>query len=344
VPQTDVPGEKTSPTQPFVTKPPPYSRTYIAESDLIDFTPALRQRAIDNLTKGGFRWEPTPFVPPSWAGPGAKWPGGAVNIGNLFGGINWPGGAFDPETAIFYGQAGNANVSLASYGPEELALVGPEAQAKNRIPWWESPYGREGRPSAAGRGAGAAPAGDGRGAGAGGGRGVAAAAGAGVSTVAAQATGAALTSGLQGFPLVKPPYGVLAAIDLNTGTLKFQVPNGDTPDNYRTAFQRLGINYTEKTGQSGIDTGVMVTKTMVVLGDLVSTSPPGRPAGAMMRAYDKQTGKEIGAVLMPSRVSGSPMTYLGSDGRQYINIAVNGVGVNAGQYVTYALPASEIRP
>ncbi|HKT81034.1 MAG TPA: hypothetical protein VJP86_12495, partial [Vicinamibacterales bacterium] len=131
---------------------------------------------------------------------------------------------------------------------------------------------------------------------------------------------------------------------LNTGSLKFQVPNGDTPDQYRNIFQRLGINYPEKTGQAGIDTGVMVTKTMVVLGDLLVTSPPGRPAGAMMRAYDKQTGKEIGAVLMPNRVSGSPMTYLGSDGRQYINIAVNGQGVNAGQYVTYALPASEIRP
>jgi glucose dehydrogenase len=153
-----------------------------------------------------------------------------------------------------------------------------------------------------------------------------------------------VTAGLEGFPLVKPPYGVLAAIDLNTGTLKFQVPNGDTPDNYRNAFQRLGINYPEKTGQAGIDTGVMVTKTMVVLGDLVSTSPPGRQAGAMLRAYDKQTGKEIGAVLMPNRVSGSPMTYLGSDGRQYINIAVYGQGAAAGTYVTYALPASEIRP
>ena len=88
----------------------------------------------------------------------------------------------------------------------------------------------------------------------------------------------------------------------------------------------------------------MVTKTMVVVGDLAVTNPGGRPAGAMLRAYDKQTGKEIGAVLMPSRVSGSPMTYMGSDGRQYINIAVYGQGSTAGQYVSYALPASEIRP
>jgi quinoprotein glucose dehydrogenase len=152
-----------------------------------------------------------------------------------------------------------------------------------------------------------------------------------------------MTSGLEGLPLVKPPYGVLTAIDMNKGDILFKVPHGETPDQVRATFQRLGINYPERTGQSG-STGLMVTKTMVVVGDLAVTAPPGRPAGAMLRAYDKQTGKEIGAVLMPNRVSGSPMTYRGSDGRQYINIAVYGQGTSAGQYVTYVLPASEIRP
>ena len=152
-----------------------------------------------------------------------------------------------------------------------------------------------------------------------------------------------MNAGLEGLPIVKPPYGVLSAIDLNTGTLKFQVPHGETPDNIRATLQRLGVNYPERTGQND-STGLMVTKTMVVVGDLAITAPPGRPAGAMLRAYDKQTGKEIGAVVMPNRISGSPMTYLGSDGRQYINIAVAGQGTRAGTYVTFALPASEIRP
>jgi quinoprotein glucose dehydrogenase len=155
-------------------------------------------------------------------------------------------------------------------------------------------------------------------------------------------TSGASAGGLEGFPIVKPPYGVFSAIDLNTGTLKFQVPHGETPDNYRAAFQRLGINYTERTGQSG-STGLMVTKTMVVIGDLAPTAPPGRPAGSMLRAYDKQTGKEIGAVLMPNRVSGSPMTYLAATAGS-INIAVAGQGLSAGTYVTHALPAAEIRP
>jgi quinoprotein glucose dehydrogenase len=361
VPQTDVPGEKTSPTQPFVTKPPAYSLNHLEENDLIDFTPALRAKALENLRTGGFRWEPVPFIAPTYSGPGGKWPSGGINVGNTGGGINWPGASFDPETATFYGQASNTNVTSANFGPEELELIGPENQAKNRIPWWESPYGRAGRPGAAGRGGGgggrgaeppaagargAAPA---AGAGAQGGRGAAPAAGGRGGDPAAGGggggggRGGGMTAGLEGLPIVKPPYGVLAAIDMNTGTMKFRVPHGETPDATRQTFQRLGINYPEKTGQGG-STGLMVTKTMVVIGDLAVTAPPGRAAGAMLRAYDKQTGKQIGEVMMPSRVSGSPMTYLGSDGRQYINIAVYGVGTGTGTYVTYALPASEIRP
>ena len=152
-----------------------------------------------------------------------------------------------------------------------------------------------------------------------------------------------MTAGLEGLSIVKPPYGVISAIDLNTGPLKFQVPHGDTPDNVRATLQKLGVNYPEKTGQGG-STGIMVTKTMVVAGDMQVTAPPGRARGALLRAYDKQTGKEIGAVPMPDRVSGSPMTYM-IDGRQYITIAVYGGSANpGGQYVTYALPQSEIRP
>src|SRR5215472_2911374 len=103
---------------------------------------------------------------------------------------------------------------------------------------------------------------------------------------------------VEGLPIVKPPYGVLSAIDLDKGELKFQVPHGDTPDNVRNnpALQGLTI---PKTGQNG-SVGLMVTKTLVVLGDPQVTAPPGRQRGAMMRAYDKQTGAEVGAAWMPA--------------------------------------------
>ncbi len=61
----------------------------------------------------------------------------------------------------------------------------------------------------------------------------------------------------------------------------------------------------------------------------------------MLRAYDKQTGKEVGAVLMPAPQSGSPMTYM-INGRQYIIVAVSG-GNFTGEYIAFALPNSEIR-
>src|SRR5205807_3957303 len=84
-----------------------------------------------------------------------------------------------------------------------------------------------------------------------------------------------LTDGLQGLPIIKPPYGVLAAIDLDKGELKFQVPHGDTPDAVRNSPALAGMNI-PKTGQNG-SVGLAVTKTLVIAGDPQVTAPPGRP-------------------------------------------------------------------
>ena len=132
---------------------------------------------------------------------------------------------------------------------------------------------------------------------------------------------------------------MVAAIDLNKGDIVWRVPHGDTPDNVRThpALQGLDI---PKTGQSG-SVGLMVTKTLVVAGDPQVTAPPGRPRGAMLRAYNKQTGAEVGAVWIPAPQSGSPMTYA-IDGRQYVIVAVSG-GNYSGEYIAFALPQTEIR-
>ncbi|MEK6631319.1 MAG: PQQ-binding-like beta-propeller repeat protein, partial [Acidobacteriota bacterium] len=302
VPQSDVPGEKSSPTQPFPSKPPAFSRNYLATDQVIDFTPELRQQALENLKK--FRWEQTPFVP--YVIPNEKVLG-TILVGNTMGGVNWPGSSFDPETGIFYTQANNSSVSGASISHEYFEAIKPETQIKNKhMPIWESPH--FGRPEP--------PMG-------GGGRG-------GVNP---------LTAGLQGLPIVKPPYGVISAIDLNTGTLKFQVPHGDTPDVVRNSPLLKGMDI-PKTGLNGI-VGPVVTKTLVIVGDPQVTAPPDRPRGAMLRAYDKQTGKEVGAVWMPSAQSGNPMTYM-VDGRQYIIVAVGG-GTYSSEYIAFALPESEKR-
>ena len=138
---------------------------------------------------------------------------------------------------------------------------------------------------------------------------------------------------------MKPPYGVLSAINLERGDLMFQVPHGDTPDAVRQNPKLQGMNI-PKTGQAA-SVGLMVTKTLVILGDPQVTAPPGRPRGAMLRAYNKQTGAQVGEVWMPAPQSGSPMTY-SVDGRQYIIVAVSG-GNYSGEYIAFALPASATR-
>ena len=66
------------------------------------------------------------------------------------------------------------------------------------------------------------------------------------------------------------------------------------------------------------------------------TSAPGRPRGSMLRAYDKKTGREVGAVWLPAGQTGSPMTYMW-EGKQYIVVAV-GLGTYTGEYIAFRLP------
>ena len=82
---------------------------------------------------------------------------------------------------------------------------------------------------------------------------------------------AALVAGLEGLPIVKPPYGVMAAIDVNKGDLLWQVPHGDTPDIVRNHPLLKGMNI-PKTGQGG-SVGVLITKTLVIAGDPQFTTP-----------------------------------------------------------------------
>jgi glucose dehydrogenase len=97
-----------------------------------------------------------------------------------------------------------------------------------------------------------------------------------------------------------------------------------------------GLNI-PKTGQ-GNSVGLVITKTLVILGDPQVTTTPQHPRGAMLRAYDKATGKEVGAVWMPAPQSGSPMTYL-ANGKQYIVVAVSG-GNYSGEYIAFSTPES----
>ena len=96
VPQTKVPKEWTSPTQPFPSKPPAFDLQGITENDLIDFTPALRAEAIKAVQ--AYTLGPI-YTPPTLVSPTNK---GTIQVPGLGGGANWPGGASDPETGFVF--------------------------------------------------------------------------------------------------------------------------------------------------------------------------------------------------------------------------------------------------
>jgi quinoprotein glucose dehydrogenase len=143
---------------------------------------------------------------------------------------------------------------------------------------------------------------------------------------------------VQGLPLLKPPYSTISAINLDTGGIVWQVPHGDTPDAIRNHAALKGLNI-PRTGQSGYNIGTLVTKSLLIAGDGQLTTTADHPRGAMLRAYDKATGKEVGQVWMPAPQSGSPMTYM-VHGKQYIVVAVSG-GNYSGEYIAFTLPAGE---
>jgi len=141
---------------------------------------------------------------------------------------------------------------------------------------------------------------------------------------------------VQGLPLLKPPYARISAIDLNKGDIMWQIANGETADNVRNHPALKGLTI-PRTGRSG-QIGPLVTKTLLIAGEGgVFTTPSGQ-RGAMLRAYDKTSGKEVGAVYMPAPESGSPMTYM-LNGKQYIVIAISG-GNYSGELLAFRLPGS----
>jgi len=323
VPKGDVPGEWYSPTQPFPTKPPAYARQAITMDELINFTPELRAKATEIVKM--YRMGPM-FLNPVVSKVGG--PIAALTIGTLGGGTNWPGAAYDPETHTVYAQAANAGVS-------PLGLIEPPAGFSDV----KYLAGVAGRPFRLNEGPGFGSAADAPKISESQARlnAILKAQGQTESSAPPQGGGGGGGLSVDGLPLVKPPYGVLSAINLDRGELVWQVPHGDTPDVVRNHPALKGLNI-PKTGQQG-SVGLLVTKTLVILGDPQITTTPDHPRGAMLRAYDKATGRQVGAVWMPAPQSGSPMTY-SVDGKQYIVIAVSG-GNYSGEYLAFSLPSGE---
>jgi quinoprotein glucose dehydrogenase len=301
VPKGDVPGEWYSPTQPFPTKPPAYENQGVSIDSLIDFTPELRAEAVKLVSK--YRIGPI-FTPPSVSK--AEGPLATITSPGATGGANWPGGSYDPEThrLYVYSQTAIAMLGLVpTPGPQFSDMEYVQGTA-GKDPRPSTPMGAPPRPVPPGAAVGGGDEG-----------------------------GPTLT--VRGLPLLKPPYGRITAFDMDKGEIAWQVAHGETPDNVRTHEVLKGLSI-PRTGQSGL-VGVLTTKTLVIAGEPMFTTTASGARGAMLRAYDKTTGKEMGAVFMPAPQSGSPMTYM-LDGRQYIVVAVSGQGYS-GELVAFRLPS-----
>ncbi len=298
VPKGDVPGEWYSPTQPFPTKPPAFDNQGVSIESLIDFTPELRAEAVKLVSK--YHIGPI-FSPPTVSK--ADGTLGTITSPGSTGGANWPGGSYDPETHKLY-----------VYSQSAIAVLGMIPTPNPQFSDMEYVQGTAGKEPRNSTPMGAPPAPRAPGAAAEGGEG-----------------GATLS--VNGLPLLKPPYGRITAYDMDKGAITWQVAHGETPDNVRNHAALKGLTI-PRTGQPGL-VGVLTTKTLVIAGEPMFTTTASNGRGAMLRAYDKATGKEVGAVFMPAPQSGSPMTYM-LNGQQYIVVAISGPGF-AGELVAFRL-------
>ena len=272
---------------------------------LIDFAPELKQEALKIVSRYKIGPIFTPPVVSKVEGPLAT-----LSLATASGGTNWAGGSYDPETHIVYvfSQSNISTLGLVPGDPKmsDMAYIqGMATTGPRRTGGAGADAGADVAPAPA-----AAPA----------------------TPPAAADAGGGLT--VQGLPLIKPPYGRISAIDLNKGEILWQIAHGETPDNIRNHPALKGLNI-PRTGRPGI-IGTVVTKTLVIAGEGgVFTTPSGR-RGAMLRAYDKATGREAGAVYIPTQQSGSPMTYM-LNGKQYIVVAIGGQGYSA-ELLAFKLP------
>ena len=261
VTESDVPGEWTSPTQRFPTRPAAFDRQGFSEDDLIDFTPEIRAAALESLHD--LRIGPL-YTPPSLleADDGTR---GTLILPHYGGGANWEGGAADPETGLLY-VGSQTNPAVFALRPDPDFTDIRYVFASGPVP---DPMG---------------------------------------------------------LPIVKPPWGRITAIDMNTGEHVWMVANGDTPDDVASnpALSGIEIPRTGKFSRAML----LVTKTLLIAGEGYGGDP-------VLRAHNKATGEILAEIELPGAVSGRPMTYM-VDGRQYIVLTVGRTG--PAELVALALP------
>jgi quinoprotein glucose dehydrogenase len=252
VPQSDVPGELASPTQPFPVAPPPLAPQQVATEDAWGPTTQDRETCRDWIH--GLRNQGI-FTPPSLQGTLAV-------PGNL-GGMTWSGYAFDPQRSLLVVNTNNlvAKIKLiprADFWKDEV-----RKEDGDYAPQAGAPYGLFRR----------------------------------------------FLQSASDLPCTAPPWGMLTAVDMSEGKIRWQVPLG--------SMQDFGGK------QPPVPPGsISLGGPIVTAGGLVFIAGTFDP---LIRAFDVETGKELWKAQLPASGNATPMTYrLGSNGKQYLVIAAGG--------------------
>ena len=272
-PSSTVPGESASPTQPFPTKPAAFERQGLTEDDLVDFTPELRQAAMDAIAE--YDYGPL-FTPPTEKG--------MIAVPGLVGGASWSGAAVNPETGMLY---------VPSYSLPTIMTVNQSEEE-------DAPYTYTGR----------------------------------------FAYGPTIMDGL---PVIKPPYGRITAIDLNTGEHVWMSPVGSGPRNH-PALEGLDLpplGWDRRTFPLLTESLLFAAQMGIVLDRKVSDrgnamTYDSESAEAFLRAFDSENGELVAEIPLPGNATGNPMTYM-TGGKQYIAVPIGGASERA-ELVVLAMP------
>ena len=281
--KSDVPGEKSWPTQPIPTKPAPYAHQGLEEEDLIDYTPAIRDSALKiakQCRMGPYYIPPsatdgTSQYPCSWYAPGAS---GGVNID---GGASW-----DPETGMLYvaSLSGLSTARLQKDPCSEFRYSSPRDNC-GKLGALPAPEGYTKQPE----------------------------------NPMDSFGGRAAFARINGVSILKPmELGGITAYDMHTGDKKWWSTNGGFLPKQKIdtgIFAGVDLPLQPAGGQAQIIT----TRTLMIHGTGRSGGVGGN-AQARLFALDKATGKQVGAVRIPSRTTAVPMTFM-HNGRQYIVFA-----------------------
>lgn len=254
VPPSTVPGEKTWPTQPIPTRPPPYADQGFDSTDVTDRSPEARDAVLGYLDRYG---PSRLFSPPDTTG--------TIVQPQFNGGTNWGGAAVDPTSGMLYVNASNV--------PELITMVPASSGAGHPYPYVD--------------------------------------------------TGHQPIRDPDGYPISDPPWGTLSALDLNAGTIEWQVSLGTHPE--------LAERYERPTGTFNIG-GPAVTAGGLVF---IAATTDER-----IRAFDSATGNVLWQAELPAGGYATPSVYE-TDGRQYVVIAAGGAGkpgtTPGHTYVAFAL-------